>query len=344
MNSLISVIVPVYNVEKYLNECVDSLISQTYSNLEIILVDDGSTDSSFSICMKYKSKDSRIVVYHKDNEGLGLTRNYGLQKANGEFVTFLDSDDYLYPDAIKVMYEHIKKFDCDIVSANTVYKDEPMKICVDEGLYDHNKIMTVLMPRIMGNYPGVNDGYTYTATAKLYKKSTLMDLNILFPSERKLIWEDLVFSIDLFPKCNGIYVLNYPAYYYRYTETSLTHKYIPDKFSKVIVLYQYVKEKIELLSLSEDAYLRLAYNFLGHIRTCIKLEVYYSKNNGKKIALANIRNICKNEVTRFIYSVIPKNTFNKSQYILSIFMKNNWSLGVYFLTWLQIKKSKGNIN
>ena len=105
MEQKVSIVVPVYNVEKYLKRCVDSLIEQSYSNLEILLVDDGSKDSSLSICKEYELKDSRIRVFHKENEGLGLTRNYGIERATGEYITFVDSDDYLTSDAIAAMLD-----------------------------------------------------------------------------------------------------------------------------------------------------------------------------------------------------------------------------------------------
>ena len=101
MNPLVSIVVPVYNVEKYLKKCIDSLIDQTYQNIEILLVDDGSTDNSGKICDDYAKRYSFVYSFHKANSGLGFTRNYGLERINGEYVTFVDSDDYLGKDAIK---------------------------------------------------------------------------------------------------------------------------------------------------------------------------------------------------------------------------------------------------
>ena len=102
---LISVIVPVYNVEKYLPQCLDSIKNQTYTNLEIILVDDGSTDSSESICEDYAKSDSRIKLYHKENGGLSDARNYGIERASGQYFTFIDSDDYITKDYVSYLLE-----------------------------------------------------------------------------------------------------------------------------------------------------------------------------------------------------------------------------------------------
>ena len=111
---LITIIVPVYNVEKYIRECIDSLLNQTYKNLEIILVDDGSKDKSGEICENYANADSRVKVIHKENEGLGFARNTGLTVAQGKFVTFIDSDDWLENDALQLLYGALKKENADI--------------------------------------------------------------------------------------------------------------------------------------------------------------------------------------------------------------------------------------
>ena len=103
-NKLVSIVVPIYNVEKYLKRCVNSLLNQTYKNIEIILVDDGSTDSSGAICDQYKPKDNRIVVVHKSNGGLSDARNTGIDMARGEYIAFVDSDDYIHEDYIYNMY------------------------------------------------------------------------------------------------------------------------------------------------------------------------------------------------------------------------------------------------
>lgn len=117
---LISVILPVYNVEKYLKQCVESIQAQTYSNLEIILVDDGSTDNSGKICDELANKDARIRVIHKVNGGTAVARNAGVDAANGEYVGFVDSDDYIYPDMYRRLYESIKKYDTRLAICNGV--------------------------------------------------------------------------------------------------------------------------------------------------------------------------------------------------------------------------------
>ena len=114
MNNLISIIVPVYNVDKYLNRCINSILKQTYSNLEILLIDDGSTDNSGAICDKYASEFDNIRVYHKKNGGISSARNYGLDKIsnNTKYIAFVDSDDFLHPQMYEILYDDLIKYNC----------------------------------------------------------------------------------------------------------------------------------------------------------------------------------------------------------------------------------------
>ncbi len=340
MEQKVSIVVPVYNVEKYLKRCVDSLIGQSYPNIEILLVDDNSKDSSFSICKEYELKDSRIRVFHKENEGLGLTRNYGIERATGEFITFVDSDDYLTSDAIAVMMERAISTDADVVIATNYYKNEEQEVVIPERLYSGSEIKKIIMVHMMGNKGNKLDAISYTAWGKLYKKELFAKNNLEFPSERKYIWEDLAFSVKAYPLCERVYILHKPVYYYCFNEGSLTHTYKPNKLELVMELYSYMGLKIQKLNLPCEAQYRLDTNFIGHIRTCIKLEVFYADNNGFGLAIQNIRKICsRKDVQRLIRSY-PKISFNRLQYIYNFAMKNRLIYIVYFLTWLQNKKKR----
>lgn len=340
MEQKVSVIVPVYNVEKYLKRCVDSLIGQSYSNLEILLVDDGSKDNSFSICKEYELKDSRIRVFHKENEGLGLTRNYGIERVTGEYITFVDSDDYLKLDAIETMLEKATTTDADVVIANMFYMGKKMEITAAERLYLSDEIRNVIINCMMGNDGTKRDALSYTATAKLFRKELFTKNDLKFPSERQLIWEDLAFSINAYPLCRKIYILHKPIYYYCFNEDSLTHTYKPNKLELVMKLYRYMGTKIKELNLPSEAQYRLDTNFVGHIRTCIKLEVFYTYKNGFGVAIQNIKKICSREDVQTLIRSYPVSSFNKAQYIYNFAMEHMWIYAVYLLTWLQNKKKK----
>ena len=155
MKEKISIIVPIYNVELYLERCVESIINQTYKNLEIILVDDGSPDNCFAICDKYEKLDSRVKVIHKENGGLSDARNAGLDIAEGEFIVFVDSDDWLEQNALELLYEHVKGFNSDITMFKFKY--------FDESTYNSNEKSPVksIVPRWELSIGNFEEGKTY---------------------------------------------------------------------------------------------------------------------------------------------------------------------------------------
>ena len=128
VDGLVTVVLPIYNVEKQLNRCIESVVNQTYKNIEIILVDDGSVDSCPAICDEWAKKDYRIRVIHKQNQGLGMARNTGIENANGEFICFFDSDDFIEPETIEKAYRRAKDENADIVNFGTNFCDESGKV------------------------------------------------------------------------------------------------------------------------------------------------------------------------------------------------------------------------
>lgn len=177
---LISVIIPVYNVEKYLKRCMDSVLNQTYTNLDIILVDDGSTDQSGELCDGYQQIDSRVHVIHKKNGGLSDARNTGIETARGEYLTFVDSDDELVLDCIEYLYRLIHKYNCGISSCGTqIVIEKNQKIYkegfhTDELLSAHDGLKNMLYQKGVG----------VSAWGKLYKKELFLETGIRYPIGR----------------------------------------------------------------------------------------------------------------------------------------------------------------
>lgn len=208
-NELISVIIPVYNVEKYLEKCVDSVKKQTYDNIEIILVDDGSTDKSGEICDIIANGDNRVKVIHKKNGGLSDARNAGIKIANGELIGFVDSDDYICQDMYMDLYLILKKDDSDISICDFVKikeNDDNKEYCVKNkniNFYKYNKIEAL-------NELLKNEKITNHAWNKLYKKS-LFD-NIKYPVGKNM--EDMATTYLLFEKANRISYIEKTEYFY----------------------------------------------------------------------------------------------------------------------------------
>lgn len=210
----VSIIVPVYNVEKYLDDCLTSLITQSYKNLEIILINDGSTDNSGEICKKYSMEDNRIIYLEKQNGGLSSARNYGLKFASGEYLFFIDSDDYIMEFTIESMLNEQQKHSSDIVAVSFRYVSEdshymigcqmPSKIEYQMGSSD------LFFAQIVSNH----------ACAKLYKRKLFDGIN--FPEGRN--YEDMSTTFYLFDKCECVSYTEQGLYSYRARSGAITSR------------------------------------------------------------------------------------------------------------------------
>lgn len=211
-NELISIIIPVYNVEKYLDRCIKSVINQTYKNIEIILIDDGSTDKSLDICYNYLEQDNRIKVFHKENGGLSSARNYGIDVATGKYLTFIDSDDEIEKDYIEYLYNLIKKYDTKMsICSYSVIKNN----ITDFGLNLCEKLLTT--EECLDNLL-CEKGFTVSACAKMYEKDLFK--NIRYPLNK--LCEDNGTTYKLIMECNNIAYGNESKYNYYIHDNSIT--------------------------------------------------------------------------------------------------------------------------
>lgn len=212
MEPLISVIVPIYGVEAYLHQCVDSLLTQTHKNLEIILVDDGSPDGCGAICDEYAAKDSRVRVIHKKNGGLSDARNAGIDVAQGEYIGFVDSDDWVMPDMYEYLLQGILGYQTDIsycgyVNVRTAWIDYRNE--ETDKVYTTETALNELFFDRLGNF----------AWNKLYKAELWQDVR--FPVGKN--FEDIRTTYKLFERASRIAILKEPKYYYRIREDSIMH-------------------------------------------------------------------------------------------------------------------------
>ncbi|HEM4052972.1 TPA: glycosyltransferase [Streptococcus suis] len=229
---LVSVIVPVYNVEKYLSQCLDSIIHQTYKNLEIILVNDGSTDGSGKICDDYAAKDGRIKVIHKENGGLSDARNKGLDLMTGQFVTFVDSDDYLENNCIHTLYTYACTCKTDISIGKFIeFEENTSQFLFHNHLNNGNKIEFLTGDQCLERHHKYFLGIFVTAWAKLYRTSLFNDSNpckkIRYPLG--VLHEDQYTTHKLFFKSNKIVFVNDYLYVYRVRKNSITNTPLSDK-------------------------------------------------------------------------------------------------------------------
>lgn len=211
---LISVIVPIYKVEKYLKQCVDSIINQSYHNLEIILVDDGSPDNCGIICDEYKKNDNRIVVIHKDNGGLSDARNIGLRAMHGDYLMFVDSDDYITEDCIAYLYNLSVRFNADLVVGGFEKFKNETNIVIETTVSENESIQRIT------NQEAMKDTFIKgcAAWARLYKSD--VHRGIMFPVGE--INEDEAIVLSLLENCQTVVTSNKVIYRYRYRSQSIT--------------------------------------------------------------------------------------------------------------------------
>lgn len=250
----ISVIIPIYKVEKYIRTCIDSVLNQSFQDFEIILVDDESPDDCPEICDDYAKKDDRIRVIHKDNEGLGFARNSGLDVAMGRYVCFLDSDDYLAvntfeychrvaikEDADQVRYMFNRFVDADAVEWKPIDINKGYIVGVGrEGL---EPILNVVSPLLTDRKLIVPT--TASSCTALYRRSLIEKYSIRFFSERELISEDYLFNIDFGVRCDKIIYTSNKFYNYRHNLSSLT--YVPriDRFDRAVRFVKFLAERMK---------------------------------------------------------------------------------------------------
>lgn len=326
---LVSIVVPVYNVENYLDRCLESILNQTYQNIEIILVDDGSIDKSGEKCDAYLKKDSRIKVIHKSNEGLGYARNSGMCIAKGKFITFIDSDDFIGPDHIRKMYEMIidTKSDTCLAGHTKLYqKSKKVFKNVCAGKVIKKEIVREILPRMCGADQKGQDYIEMSVCMCMFSNELIQKYQLMFKSERNLISEDLVFNFEYFPLSKGVCVCDSTDYYYCDNENSLTTKYRKNRFSDQVVLYKYIRTKAKDLEIEELCLPRLNNTLLAIARHSIKLEYKFLEINGKKTVKENIHKICENKLLIKVLNDYDDKGLKMTTRIVNFFIKNKMYL------------------
>lgn len=308
----VSVIVPIYNVGTKLCRCVSSLVNQTLSQIEIILVNDGSTDNAEEICLEYSARFPFIKVVNKQNEGLGFARNSGLEVADGEYVCFVDSDDYLDSNALQCAYDRAKEYSVDYVRYDLVREEENGKKCkhtkkspLEEGFYDREKTRNKILLPLFGRLPyeGAKSYVDWSACLGLYKLSVIKDNGIKFLSERDIVSEDLIFNIQFMQAIDSSFVIDKTVYHYVQHGDSLTHNYREDRFEKCLVLYATLLDLLKKTGYFEVGRLRVNRTLLTLLRKCIKYELL--NNPDKKKGIANVKLFLENQKIKDLFVSYP---------------------------------------
>ncbi|WP_392340471.1 glycosyltransferase family 2 protein [Moritella marina] len=265
-NVKVSVVVPVYNVEKYITKCITSLMKQTFDNFEVLIIDDGSLDCSINIANDVITDDPRFTIYHKINGGLSDARNYGIERAEGEFISFLDSDDFYHPDFLKKMWDKINKEKSDIVICDVELVNESF-VKVRTQCNKHKKL-------ISGKSALLDTSILNMAQNKLYKK-TLFN-NVKYPVG--YFYEDRATTYKLFFKSKSISFLNESLFFYLQRENSITRGLSSDKLTDPLKILNEIKVFLDLNGIFDEYKQRYIKNYLLAVLSSSVQIANYSSN------------------------------------------------------------------
>lgn len=328
----VSVVVPIYNVEPYLERCIQSLLNQSLKDIEIILVDDGSPDRSPKMCDEYAQKDSRIKVIHKRNAGLGYARNSGLEIATGEYVAFIDSDDYIAPNMYEKLYNTAKKNNNDILFCGFKKEFKPnafllIKECETYIDYKGKEQINQLILDFIAAPPHYKNEYIHDMSVwhSIYKRKIISDNNIKFLSERDYASEDIPFQIEILSHCYNVGFIPDIFYTYCYNQGSLTKSFNITKFEKIKNLYYLLSEKSRPY---DNQTFRTKRLFIGYVRAMIRLIV--SLNIDKNIKLNYIQVILADKIWKEIQEIYKPSYLPIHQRIMTYFIYRKSSKMAYY--------------
>lgn len=283
MDDLISVVVPVYNVEKYLCRCIDSIVYQTYKKLEIILVDDGSTDDSGNICDFYSKQDKRIKVIHKKNGGLSDARNTGIKKAKGKYITFIDSDDFINKHYISILYNNLIKYNADISCCN--FKIFNNKLPRYDIIQRKEKLVNLFNSEDAINNMFYEKQINNSASCKIYKTSLFK--NIFYPLD--IYFEDMATTYRIFQKAKIITFIDDGLYYYYQRNDSILHQINMKKLNDLKYVISYINDDLGATDKYKKSILARTINAYFYIYRNVKdAEI---KKESKNFILNNRRKV-----------------------------------------------------
>ena len=338
----ISVIIPVHNAAPFLPQCMDSVLHQTFDNLEILCVDDGSTDNSGDILRKYQASDHRVVPFFQENQGVSAARNLALQYATGDYLIFVDSDDWLEPDTCQTALEAAERTRADVVM--WTYIREYGTHRQEKRIFDEHEIVfgpegCQRLHRRMIGLAGSELAHPETADAlctlwgKLYRRSIIAENNIEVPDIRKFgTYEDGLFNLNVFAFVHKAAFVNRALYHYRRDNAaSITQSFKPDLFRQQMHVFDYMADYISTHSDIPDAQQALSNRIALSL---ISLGLNELENpTGIRARYAGLKAILRDPRCHGAYCALPLETFPMHWKLFFGFARRRFTLGVYLLLW-----------
>ncbi|MGM7721169.1 glycosyltransferase [Metabacillus sp. Hm71] len=325
MSVNVSVIIPVYNAEKYVAHCIESLLAQTLKECEFIFINDGSKDESLKIIERYRKLDHRIKIINQKNQGVSIARNRGLEIAAGEYIGFVDSDDYIKNNMYEVLYTSVKQDDCDAIISNLEYEMNGNKFVTTYPFSNDTKLDKTYIEQQLLPYFLKNDNLN-TAVNKLYRREIINKNKIMFP-EKVALGEDGLFNIRFFCYANSFKYINYSGYHYREVIGSATRNISKkDYFNRAIEVYNLeipeIQGKIDEMKIQQLKSIKLIKNVMSYI------HVYFTPT--KEINFTN----------RYKYICNMINNKDVRKALKTFYISNYKSLGRYERVVINLVKYK----
>lgn len=330
----VSVIVPVYNAEEYIERCVNSLKNQTLQDIEIILVDDSSTDLSPGMCDKMAQEDSRIKVIHKVNEGAGKARNAALEAASGEYIGFVDSDDFVEKDMFKTLVERAEKYGSDLVMSGVYFVDgnmfskEGQRICkkyFKEDTHFETEDLKELKMGIVGALPEDADDSKYGMSIwkNLFRSEIIKNNGLVFQSEREMLSEDALFMIDYISCITRATGIEEAFYNYCRNGDSISKSYKKDRFEKGIVFVGEVEKRFKKDAGPEEYQIYVDRFWQAFCRVLCSQEIMHAADNHIKYAHLRdrLKTICNHSLTLRALKSYPIGTLPIKQRVFAYGVK-----------------------
>ena len=337
---MLSVIVPVYKAEKYIHECVDSLIAAKTENFEIILVNDGSPDKCGKICDEYAEKYDYIKAIHQENAGVVCARRRGIREATGDYVTFVDSDDSIKPDMYTKMLSLAKKYRADSVMCDILKTETKLSNHIKEGFYDKASMVEKVYPVMMFDFKRETPAVIPSLCNKIIKKELIE--KVIFDVDEKIVFgEDALCTYPVMLDSERIYVLKDALYIYRENPESVTNIYDEKLLKRFVLLYREFKKQFDLRGVNLDEQLK------GYIArfslNCIKKELFLNKSVSLKKRLTRISNYINTVEIEESFKILTEKSINKNTLAKSKLIKQK-HIFILFLTYIikeSFKKIKG---
>lgn len=339
MENKISIIMPIYNSAEYLDDSINSVLKQIYKEFELILVDDGSLDNSWDICLRYSALDSRVKCFHIENQGVSAARNYGISKSCGKYIRFMDADDTLPIDSLKLLLQPYKQYkEIDLVIGKYDTNDSNLYLGELEGLYTIKEMVEHYLTYIPSFYYGV----TWN---KLYRADVIKENNLLFAVS--IQWsEDMLFNVQYMKKCSYIYYVNHPIYNYVRRPSSLSMN-VTDNNRMLInnidyLRFENVKDLVQTICGNDWIMLDRVYSYMFkmiNIKLCNALRMKNATWNEKYYVFSEI--IKEKKIKNLICEYPYKNRYLLYNFMVQMIKKERYRfLFVFYFFKNKIRDNK----